>query len=815
MLQDVSSFCFFLPLHLSSSNPSPSSSLRTSFRSTSHRRFVRPLIPSYSASLPSLASQICLLSPRRIPPSLCASSSVSSCTGTSVEQLVGETDRSHEPDGYWDLSTGRESSEGGFDFGKCFESSAEQNKLAFSSLSLEELPENWRRSKLAWLCKELPAHRRPTMTRVLNAQKKWMRQEDATYIAVHLMRIRKNEAAFCVYKWMTRQHWFRFDFVLITKLAEYLGREKKSLKSREMFDGIINQGRVPCESTFHILVVAYLSSTGEDCLHEACGVYNRMIQLGGYSPPLSLHNSLFRALVRKPGIFAKHYLKQAEFIFHNLVTTGLDIHKDIYCGLIWLHSYQDSVDKQRISSLRKEMQLAGVEESGDVLLSILRACSKGGDVAEAEQTWLRLRHCDGAILSQAFVYKMEVYAKIGEHQRSLEVFKEMKVRLGSANVEAYHKIVEVMCDAQEIDIAESLMKEFTKTGLKPLTPSYINMMNMYYKLSLHDKVESAFTECLEKCHPDRTLYSIYLDSAVQTNSIEKAEKVFNHMLKNGAIGVNSRSCNSILRGYLCCQNHAKAEQVYYFMCRKKYKIDSPLLEEADYILSLSRKTLKKATSMELSQEQREILVGLLLGGLRVELDEDRRQHFVCFEFKDSSSTQFVLKRHIYDKYHEWLHPSNMTTDDSDDIPCRFSTIAHAYFGFYADQFWPEGRQTIPKLIHRWLCPRVLAYWYMHSGQRTSTGDIFLKLRGSRDGVERVVKALKTMSLGFKVKQKGKVFWLAFQGGNSTCFWKLTEPYILDDLKERVEADGQSYEARAEAPNISVDSESEYDESLDS
>lgn len=63
---------------------------------------------------------------------------------------------------------------------------------------LEELPEQWRRARLAWLCKQLPAHKAGTLVRILNAQKKWMRQEDATYIAVHCIRIRENDAGFRV-----------------------------------------------------------------------------------------------------------------------------------------------------------------------------------------------------------------------------------------------------------------------------------------------------------------------------------------------------------------------------------------------------------------------------------------------------------------------------------------------------------------------------------------------------------------------------------------------------------------------------------------
>lgn len=63
---------------------------------------------------------------------------------------------------------------------------------------LEDIPDQWRRARLAWLCKELPAHRTPTMVRILNAQRKWFRQEDGSFVAVHCMRIRENEAAFRV-----------------------------------------------------------------------------------------------------------------------------------------------------------------------------------------------------------------------------------------------------------------------------------------------------------------------------------------------------------------------------------------------------------------------------------------------------------------------------------------------------------------------------------------------------------------------------------------------------------------------------------------
>lgn len=723
----------------------------------------------------------------------------------SRETSTSETDQN------WDFSIDSES-EAAFEFDQNVGSLdlKHSGAPALDVKELGELPEQWRRSRLAWLCKELPGHKGGTLDRILNAQRKWMTQEDATYVVVHCTRIRENEAGFKVYKWIMQQHWYRFDFALATKLADYMGKERKFSKCREIFNYIINQGRVPSESTFHVLIVAYLSAPVQGCLEEACSIYNRMIQLGGYQPRLSLHNSLFRALVSKSGSSSKHYLKQAEYIFHNLVTSGLEIHKDIYGGLIWLHSYQDTVDKEMILSLREEMQDVGIEEGIEVLLSILRVCSKDGDVKEAERTWCKLLRIDGGIKPVAFVYKMEVYAKVGDPMKSLEIFREMQEQLSSTSVAAYHEIIEVLCKAQEVELAESLMIEFIKSNLKPLTPSYIHMMNMYFNLSLHDKLELAFSQCLEKCRPNLTIYSIYLNSLVKIGDLDKAEEIFHQMRSNGAIGVNSRSCNTILGGYLSSGDHAKAEKIYDLMCQKRYDIDSPSMEKLDYVLSLSRKQVKKPISLKLSIEQREILVGLLLGGLQISSDEERKNHMLRFNFSENSSTHSALKRHIHDQYHEWLHPSYKAGKGADDIPSRFCTISHSYFGFYADQFWPKGRPVIPKLIHRWLLPRALAYWYMYGGYRTSSGDILLKLKGTPKGVEMVVKALKAKSLDCRVKKKGRIFWIGFLGSNSSWFWKVIEPYVLDDMKDSLKAASEN-STSMETEDMNYDSGFESDE----
>ncbi|KAF9675941.1 hypothetical protein SADUNF_Sadunf09G0086300 [Salix dunnii] len=605
---------------------------------------------------------------------------------------------------------------------------------------LAELPEQWRRAKLAWLCKELPAHKPATAVRILNGQRKWMRQEDATYVVVHCTRIRENETAFRVYKWMMQQHWYRFDFALSTKLADYMGKERKFAKCREIFDDIISQGRVPSESTFHILVIAYLSTTVQGSLEEACIIYNQMIQLGGYRPRLSLHNSLFRALVSKPGVIAKHHLKQAEFIYHNLVTCGLELQKDIYGGLIWLHSYQDTIDKERITSLREEMRQAGVEESHDVLVSIMRACAKDGDVEEAERTWLKLLRLDEGLSSHAFVCRMEVFSKAGEPMKSFETFREMQKVLSSYNVAPYHKMIEVLCKAEEVELAESLMQELVQSGMKPLTPSFISIMNMFLNLNLHDKLESAFSACLEKCRPNRSVYMIYLDSLVKVGNFDKAEEIFNHMRNNEAIGLNARSCNTILSEYLSSGYHVKAERIYDLMCQKKYDVDSSLMEKLDSVLSSSRKVIRKPISLKLSKEQREILVGLFLGGLQIE--SDGKKHMIQFEFNQNSIIHSILRRHLH---YQFLHTDDLkdllkpaveyeteeiyfSLEVNSDNPSEMSEMPGKEIRFFIGTISPKSMPITNKMICFWRSRVVSCYWLFFSLNLTESNEINKKRR---------------------------------------------------------------------------------------
>ena len=285
------------------------------------------------------------------------------------------------------------------------------------------------------------------------------------------------------------------------------------------------------------------------------------------------------------------------------------------------------------------------------------------------------------------------------------------------------------------------------------------------------------------------------------------------MCVNGTIGATARSCNTILGGYLASDEYEKAEKIYAIMRQKKYDVEPQFTEKLQHALSLKRKVVQRRVSMKLDQEQREILIGLLLGGVRIESDVERRNHAIHFEFSENSEIHSNLKMHIHERFYEWLTSSSRSVDEDSDVPSRFSTIAHSYFGFFADQFWIKGRLMIPNLIHRWLSPRVLAYWYMLAGFRISSGDILMKLKvGNREDIERIANALQAKSLACKVKRKGRVFWIGLQGSNATLFWEMVEPYVLETIRDHLAPSSDTTgEESKKGKNDEFDTESDFDD----
>lgn len=116
--------------------------------------------------------------------------------------------------------------------------------------------------------------------------------------------------------------------------------------------------------------------------------------------------------------------------------------------------------------------------------------------------------------------------------------------------------------------------------------------------------------------------------------------------------------------------------------------------------------------------QKDILMGVLLGNnhldsnITLESLNNGITYRVCFLHKNKN---YIY--HLYNIFQDFvtIPPKSFNTKNG-QIIWSFKTITHPCFRFYAHQFYDKSdKKKVPRLIHRWLTPRAIAYWFMFSG----------------------------------------------------------------------------------------------------
>ena len=130
-------------------------------------------------------------------------------------------------------------------------------------------------------------------------------------------------------------------------------------------------------------------------------------------------------------------------------------------------------------------------------------------------------------------------------------------------------------------------------------------------------------------------------------------------------------------------------------------------------------------TLQLTTIQKEILVGTLLGDATISKSKSIALN-VKFEQK-LANQEYV--NHLYEIFQPYVgtppRVRNITGGGAKDRQSIwFRTYRHIDFKFYYDLFYRKTNQKnsadlrkkrVPKLIHKFLTPRALAYWFMDDG----------------------------------------------------------------------------------------------------
>ena len=194
--------------------------------------------------------------------------------------------------------------------------------------------------------------------------------------------------------------------------------------------------------------------------------------------------------------------------------------------------------------------------------------------------------------------------------------------------------------------------------------------------------------------------------------------------------------------------------------------------------------------LKLSQEQREILVGLLLGDAHLETQNQGKTYRLKIE-QSLKHQDYV--QHLYEVFEPWVLTSPQLKKKSSrghaSWNCWFQTVSHGAFRFYAHQFYVERRKRVPRLIHRWLTPRALSYWFMDDGSIKSSQSkgLILNTQGYPFAdVQRLVDVLQvSFELQAKPRKQKEGFQIYISGKSYERFQELVEPYLIAAMRYKL------------------------------
>jgi hypothetical protein len=211
----------------------------------------------------------------------------------------------------------------------------------------------------------------------------------------------------------------------------------------------------------------------------------------------------------------------------------------------------------------------------------------------------------------------------------------------------------------------------------------------------------------------------------------------------------------------------------------------------------SREIEQLKQHLHLTEEQREALVGLLLGDAHLETQNHGRTYRLKIE---QSEAHRAYVEHLYRLFESWVltPPQPKQRDSRGHVSTNwwFQTVSHGAFRFYAQQFYREGRKCVPKLIHRWLTPRGLAYWFMDDGSlkwEKSRVVLFNTQGFDQTDVQRLIRAVEQQfAVEAYLRRQPEGFQIAIAGRSLERFVRLIGPFLLPEMTYKLPEAGRTY-----------------------
>ena len=214
--------------------------------------------------------------------------------------------------------------------------------------------------------------------------------------------------------------------------------------------------------------------------------------------------------------------------------------------------------------------------------------------------------------------------------------------------------------------------------------------------------------------------------------------------------------------------------------------------------------MKERELPNLNGYPKSVLIGTLLGDASI-LERNNR-HQINWEQKESSKAYVC---HIQKIFQPWINKTEPRLrrikasidkegrewKQRNSYVCR--TLTHSIWDFYANQFYAKKLgdrrrvKVVPKLIHRWLDPISLAYWYMDDGSYLGYNQIILNTQGFSLTENRVLQQALGRKFGFKVsihkdnRKTATLYYLYICAESKNNFFRTVSPYMHPNFEYKL------------------------------
>jgi|SRR3989344_7379032 len=195
-------------------------------------------------------------------------------------------------------------------------------------------------------------------------------------------------------------------------------------------------------------------------------------------------------------------------------------------------------------------------------------------------------------------------------------------------------------------------------------------------------------------------------------------------------------------------------------------------------------------TLTLTDRQREVLIGTLLGDGHLETQNNGRTYRLKIEH---TLWQKEYVDWLYELFRDWVTTSprkrNQSVLGKPYEKYGFQTLSHGAFRFYAQQFYLKKRKILPRLLAKWLSPLVMAVWFMDDGSIKSNRHRALILntqcftRGENLKLIEVIQ--KKFGIIMSLRPQRNLYQLYIGSESVGTFADLIRPYILSSMRYKL------------------------------